>query len=99
MSNCNGCTQHLCEVYVDCDNKGIIFTDFIAPTSGTYTLKVKYLNIVFAKDFEFTAGEKMNFEMTGFNENFCYEMRIFKNYDLVEIDGITSYTFCTIKEV
>lgn len=101
--SCYTCTENLCKVTIDCDNKGLIDLKQNAPSTGTYKIGLEFLGkVIISKEFDFTAGQNMAFEMPFLNENYCYSFTISLNGNVVHFPIgdklVNTFNFCTKKE-
>ena len=99
---CYTCTENLCNVTLDCDNKGIINLNQNAPLAGAYTIELKFLNKIIKKTFNFALGQNIEFEMPFLNEDYCYSFQIKRNNQHVVFPIgdklVNKFNFCTRKE-
>lgn len=101
--SCYTCTENLCQITIDCDNKGIIDIKQNAPVAGTYKIGLEFLGkVIITKEFTFAAGQNMEFEMPFLNENYCYSFKVTKGRDVVLFQigdkVVNTFNFCTKKE-
>ena len=100
---CYTCTENLCVVTIDCDNKGVINLNQNAPSTGFYKVELSFLGkTIISKEFAFTAGDNIEFEMPFLNENYCYSFQLKKENQLVIFPTsdklVNTFNFCTKKE-
>jgi hypothetical protein len=101
--SCYTCTENLCKVTIDCDNKGIIKINQLAPSTGAYKIELNFLGkVIIAREFNFTEGQEMVFEMPFLNENYCYDFQVSLNGSILHFPIgdklINTFNFCTKKE-
>lgn len=100
--NCYTCTQNLCRIYIDCDNKTTVDLHSPAPAAGEYILHLQYLNTSLSFSKSFQQGEQMIFDLSSLNEDYCYTFHVTKNGVKIFVNnGAKSYdnfTFCTRQE-
>jgi len=72
----------------------------LAPSAGSYKIELNFLGkVIISREFTFTAGQGMIFEMPFLNENYCYDFQVSLNGNVLEfpIDNksVNTFSFCT----
>lgn len=100
--SCYTCSENLCKITIDCDNKGIINLNQTAQNSGAYTVEMVFLNTTIKKEFTFNAGDNLEFEMPFLNEDYCYQLKLKYGGQYVHFPIgdklVNTFNFCTQKE-